>query len=80
MPWSSRADLERFSLPVVPSNIFDEDREKYDYARSISKKAHRGLDWFRPSRGVIALRLVSLYYAVGKVITPNELRTVTYID
>jgi hypothetical protein len=25
---------------------------------------HKVLDWFRPSRGVIALRLVLMYYAI----------------
>jgi hypothetical protein len=40
----------------------------------------RGLDWFMPSRRVIALRPVLLYYAVEKSVVPDELRTATCID
>jgi hypothetical protein len=32
------------SVDVVSSDIFDEDREKRDYARSISKKTQRDLN------------------------------------
>jgi hypothetical protein len=52
-------------------DICDKNREKYDYTRSISKKTQRGLDWFRPSRGVITIRLVSLYYVVGRFDCPG---------
>jgi hypothetical protein len=65
---------------VVSSDIFDEDQEKHNYVRSILKKLQRGLDWFRPSRRVIALCLVSLYYAVEKLVVPDELWGATYID
>jgi hypothetical protein len=34
---------------------------------------------FWPSQRVIALRLVSLYYAVKKLVVPNELQAATYI-
>jgi hypothetical protein len=66
-------------VDVVSSNICDEDREKCDYIRSISKKARRGLDWSRPSRRVIAIHPVSLYYAVRELVTPDELQAATYI-
>jgi hypothetical protein len=62
------------------SDICDEDREKHDYARSISKKARRDLDWFRLSRRVIVLHPISLYYAMEKLVAPNELRAANYID
>jgi hypothetical protein len=64
----------------VSSDIFNKDREKRDYARLISKKARQGLDWFSHSREVIALRPVSLYYAVEKLIATYKLRAATYID
>jgi hypothetical protein len=38
------------------------------------------LDWFMPSQRVIVLRPVSLYYALEKLITPDELRVTTYIN
>jgi hypothetical protein len=38
------------------------------------------LDWFRPSRRVIALRPVLLYYAMEKLVAPDELWATTYID
>jgi hypothetical protein len=50
--------LDMHSIDVVSSDTCDEDREKYDDARSISRMNTTGLDWFRSSRGVIALRLV----------------------
>jgi hypothetical protein len=65
---------------VVLSDICDDDREKHNYTRSILKKARQGLDWFRPSRRVIALRPVSMYYAIEKLVVPDELRAATYID
>jgi hypothetical protein len=37
------------------------------------------LDWFRPSRRVIALRPVLLYYVVEKLVTPGELRANNFI-
>jgi hypothetical protein len=52
---------------------------KRDYVRSTSRKTRRGLDWFRSSRRVIALRPVSLYYAVKKLVVPDELWAATYI-
>jgi hypothetical protein len=36
------------------------------------------LDWFRPSRGVIALRPVLLYYAM-KFDAPDRLQVATFI-
>jgi hypothetical protein len=51
------------SMTFVSSDICDEDREKRDYVRSISKNTRRDLDWFRPSRRVISLRPVLMYYA-----------------
>jgi hypothetical protein len=68
------------TVDVVSSDICDEDREKCDYARSISKKTRRYLDWFRPSRRVITLHPVLLYYAVKEFVAPNELWAATYID
>jgi hypothetical protein len=58
---------------------FDEDQRKCDYARSILRKTRRGLDWFRPSRRVIAICPVSLYYAMEKLVALYELRAATYI-
>jgi hypothetical protein len=52
---------------------------KHDYARSISRKTRRDLDWFRLSRRVIGIRPVLLYYAVEKLVAPDELYTATYI-
>jgi hypothetical protein len=78
---STFATFSLFScVDVVSSDICDEDQEKRDYVRSISKNAWRGLDWFRPSQRVIDLRPVSLYYVVGKLVAPDELWVVTYID
>jgi hypothetical protein len=68
------------SVDVVSSDICDEDREKCDYTRSISKKTRQDLDWFMLSRRVIAIRPVLLYYAVEEFVTTNKLRGTTYID
>jgi hypothetical protein len=40
----------------------------------------RGLDWFMPSREVIALRPVLLYYVVEKLVASDELWAATYTD
>jgi hypothetical protein len=45
-----------------------------------SRKTRRGLDWFRPSRRVIALRPVSLCYVVKKLAVSDKLWIATYID
>jgi hypothetical protein len=42
----------------MSSDTCDEDQEKYDDARLFSRMNAMSLDWFRPSRGVIALHLV----------------------
>jgi hypothetical protein len=68
------------SVNVVTSDICDEDLEKRDYARSISKKTQRGLDWFKPSWRVIALHPALLYYAMKRLVAPDELWAATYID
>jgi hypothetical protein len=70
----------RASVNVVSSDICDVDREKRDYARSISKKIWRDLVWFRSSRRVITLRIVLLYYAVEEFVAPDELQAATYIE
>jgi hypothetical protein len=64
----------------MSSDIYDEDRKKFNYARLISKKVRQDLDWFRPSQKVIALHPVSLYYVVGELVAPDELWAATYID
>jgi hypothetical protein len=64
----------------VSSHICDKDQEKCDYARSILKKARQGLDWFKPSRRVKVICPILLYYAVEKMVVPDELQAVTYID
>jgi hypothetical protein len=69
----------RASVDVMSSDICDEDQEKRDYTRLISKKAQRGLYW-GSSRRVIALRSVSLYYVVGELVALDELRAASYID
>jgi hypothetical protein len=46
------------SVDVSSSDTCDKDREKRDDARSISRINTTILDWFRFSRGVIALRPV----------------------
>jgi hypothetical protein len=46
------------SVDVSSSDTCDEDQEKRDDARSNSRLNTTILDWFRPSCGVIALRLV----------------------
>jgi hypothetical protein len=61
----------RASVNVVSSDICDEDRKKRDYARSISRETHRDLDWSRPSRRVIVLRPILMYYAVEKIGLPQ---------
>jgi hypothetical protein len=38
------------SVDVVSSDTCDEDREKRDDVRSISRMNTMSLDWFRPSR------------------------------
>jgi hypothetical protein len=68
------------SVDVVSSDICDEDQEKCDYTRSISKKTRQDLDWFMLFRRVIAIRPVLLYYTVEEFVTTNELRGTTYID
>jgi hypothetical protein len=40
----------------------------------------RDLDWFKPSREVITLCQVLLYYVVEKLVAPDELHAATYID
>jgi hypothetical protein len=45
-------------VDVSSSDTCDEDQEKHDDARSISRMNIVVLDWFRPSRGVIAIHLV----------------------
>jgi hypothetical protein len=67
----SLINMRYFQCCIV--RYFDEDRRKCDYARSILRKIRRGLDWFRPSQRVISLYLVSLYYAVEKLVAPDEL-------
>jgi hypothetical protein len=42
-------------------------------------RIRQDLDCFRPSGGVITLRLVLLHYAVKKLVVPNELRAATYV-
>jgi hypothetical protein len=64
----------------VSSDICDEDQKKRDYARSISKKTRKDSYWFRPSRSIIAIHPVLLYYAVEKLIALDELWAATYID
>jgi hypothetical protein len=52
---------ERIILPknvVSSSDIYDKNQEKHDDARSISMMNKLVLDWFRPSHGVIVMRLV----------------------
>jgi hypothetical protein len=68
------------SVNVVTSDICEEDMEKCDYARSISKKTQRGLDWFKLSWRVIALHPALLYYVVKRLVAPDELWAATYID
>jgi hypothetical protein len=84
MPWFSWMDLERspFLMRLYRRRVvryFDEDQSKRDYARSISRKTRRCLDWFRPSQRVIALHPVSLYYTVEKLVVSDELLAATYI-
>jgi hypothetical protein len=50
--------LGKRSVDVVSSDTCAEDREKLDDAKSILRMNTVSLDWFRLSRGVIALRLV----------------------
>jgi hypothetical protein len=45
-------------VDVVSSDTCDKDREKHDDARSISRMNTTSLNWFMPSRRVIALRSV----------------------
>jgi hypothetical protein len=47
---------------------------------NLKKETMRFLDWFRPSQRVIDLRPVSLYYAVEKLVAPDELWVASYID
>jgi hypothetical protein len=42
-------------------------------------RTRQDLDWFRPSRRVITLRPILLYYAVERLVAPDELRAATYI-
>jgi hypothetical protein len=42
-------------------------------------RRRRDLDYFMPSRSVIALRPVLLYYAVEKLVVVDELRDVLLI-
>jgi hypothetical protein len=53
-------------LDIMSSDICDGDQEKYDDVGSILKMNTVSLDWFRFSRGVIALRLIFavLYYKI----------------
>jgi hypothetical protein len=42
----------------VSLDIYDEDQEKYDDIRSISRMNMVSLDWFNPSRGIIVIHSV----------------------
>jgi hypothetical protein len=42
-------------------------------------ETRRDLDWFMPSYRVIALHPLLPYYAVKKLVAPDELRAGTYI-
>jgi hypothetical protein len=46
------------TVDISSSDTCDEDQEKRDDVRSISKRNTTILDWFRPSRGVIVLHQV----------------------
>jgi hypothetical protein len=54
------------SVEIVLSYIYDDDQEKRDNIRSILRMNTMSLDWFRPSRRVIALYpvFVVLYYEI----------------
>jgi hypothetical protein len=45
-------------VDVVLSDTCDDDWKKCDNARSFLRMNMMSLDWFRPSHGVIALRLI----------------------
>jgi hypothetical protein len=79
VPWSSRMDLERFSLPDMPLSMscrqifvmrIGRNATMQDQSQGVTQ---RGLDWFMPSREVIALRPVLLYYVVEKLVASDEL-------
>jgi hypothetical protein len=50
------------TVNVSSSDTYDEDREKHNDARLISRMNTTILDWFRPSYGLIAIRPVFLLY------------------
>jgi hypothetical protein len=68
----------RASVDVSSSDICDENQEKHNNASSILRMNMMDLDRFGPSREVIALHLILLYYAI-KFDAPNKLWTNTYI-
>jgi hypothetical protein len=79
-------DLERFPLPDMPLSMscrqifvmrIGRNATMQDQSQGVTQ---RGLDWFMPSREVIALRPVLLYYVVEKLVASDELWAATYID
>jgi hypothetical protein len=68
----------RASVDISSSDICDKDQKKCGDVRSISQMNTTDLYWFRPSRGVIVLRPVSLYYAI-KFDVFDRLRVTTFI-
>jgi hypothetical protein len=71
MPWVQKDESQRFppswhaSVDVVSSNIWSRiggKASRWDQSHMNTK--HEILDWFRPSRGVIALYPVLMYYAI----------------
>jgi hypothetical protein len=54
----ARSISDKHIINVVSSDTCDENREKRDDVRSISSMNTMSLDWFRPSRGITAIRPV----------------------
>jgi hypothetical protein len=85
VPWPFWMDLERFVLPDAPLSMSCRQIFVMRNMRSMTIQdqsqggTRQGLDWFRPSWRVIALRPVLLYYTMKKLVAPNELWATTYI-
>jgi hypothetical protein len=84
VPWSSRMDLERFLLlgALLSTSRCHIFRMRIRKSTAMQDQSHGWtrwvLNWFRPSRGIIVIRPVLLYYAM-KFDTPDRLQVTAFI-
>jgi hypothetical protein len=66
-------------VDVVSSDIWSSIERNATMQHQSQGGTRRGLEWFRSSQRVIAIRLELLYYAVEKLVAPAELWAATYV-